>query len=222
MKIRLLLFALAMLAALLACNGASPSTDGGSDAGEEAAPPSNVLFQDDFSDTDSGWDRVNAPEGVTDYVDGAYRIYTNAANTDVWANPGLDFTDVRIEVDATKVGGDDNNDYGVLCRYQDSENFYFLLISSDGYYGVGIVQNGEQTLIKDEAMPPSDKITTGNAVNHLRADCIGSKLALYVNGELMGEYEDATFTSGDVGLLAGAFETAGTDIHFDNFVVSKP
>ncbi|MCI0521689.1 MAG: hypothetical protein L0Z70_15700 [Chloroflexi bacterium] len=222
MKIRLLVFALALLFSLLACSSIAPGPSSGDGSSEGSAPANNVLFQDDFSDTSSGWDRVNAPEGVTDYVDGAYRIFANAENTDVWANPGLDFTDVIVDVDATKVDGDDNNDFGVLCRYQDSDNFYFMLISSDGYYGVGIVQNGEQNLIGVDAMPPSDKITIGNATNHLRAECIGDKLKLSVNGEFLAEYQDATFASGDVGLLAGAFETPGTDIHFDNFVVYKP
>ena len=34
--------------------------------------------------------------------------------------------------------------------------------------------------------------------------------------------QDETFTTGDVGLIAGTFDAAGTDIRFDNFVVSKP
>jgi hypothetical protein len=33
---------------------------------------------------------------------------------------------------------------------------------------------------------------------------------------------DSSFSSGDVGLIAGSFATEGTDIHFDNFVVRQP
>jgi hypothetical protein len=33
---------------------------------------------------------------------------------------------------------------------------------------------------------------------------------------------DTSFTSGDVGLIAGTYEEAGTDVLFDNFVVTKP
>jgi hypothetical protein len=181
-----------------------------------------VLFRDDFSNPSSGWDRVSVSEGVTDYAEGVYRILVNTSNTDVWANPGLNFSDARIEVDATKVGGDDNNDFGVVCRYKDNANFYFFVISSDGYYGIGKFVDGEQKLIGSESMPPSDKINTGNATNHLRADCVGNTLRLYVNDELLGEVEDSDFTSGDVGLIAGSFDQPGTDIHFDNFIVLKP
>jgi hypothetical protein len=217
MKNRFLLILSVLIMAAMACQAVSSSGENST-----SAPPSNILFQDDFSDTNSGWDRVNVSDGVTDYADGIYRIYVNSQNTDVWANPGLDFGDVQIEVEATKVAGDDNNDFGLVCRYQDSDNFYFFIISSDGYYGVGKVVNGEQNLIGVESMPPSDKIDTGNASNRLRADCVGSTLRIHVNGDLLGEYEDTEFTSGDVGLLAGSFENPGTDIHFDNFVVTKP
>lgn len=214
MKARLLTIILTLSLASLACSFALGSTPEPSS--------SNVLFQDDFSDPNSGWDRVNEEQGLTDYADGAYRIFVNIADTDVWANPGLSFSDVSIEVDATKVGGDDDNDFGVICRYQDNQNFYFFLISSDGYYGIGKMINGDQSWIGVDAMPPSDIIKTGNTTNNIRATCIGSKLSLYVNDQFVDEQEDSTLSSGDVGLMAGTFSNPGTDILFDNFVVLQP
>ncbi len=215
MKARLLLIALALILASLACSFAFGDTP-------EPTSDSTVLFQDDFSNSSSGWDRVNEDQGVTDYADGAYRIFVNVADTDVWANPGLSFGDVSIAVDTTKVGGDDDNDFGVICRYQDNQNFYFFLISSDGYYGIGKMINGEQSWIGVEAMPPSEIIKKGNTTNQLRATCVGSKLTLYVNDQYVDEQEDSGLASGDVGLMAGTFTSPGTDIMFDNFVVLQP
>ncbi|MEN8172060.1 MAG: hypothetical protein ABFS03_04190 [Chloroflexota bacterium] len=184
--------------------------------------PSNVLFQDDFSDTTSGWDQTTSEEGMTDYENGYYRILVNTDDMDIWANPGLDFADVIVEVEASKAGGPDDNDFGVICRYQDVENFYFFIISSDGYYAVGKVVNGDQQLIGDENMNPSDDINQGAALNQIKADCVGSQLAFYVNGSLLTAVEDSTFIDGDVGLIAGTFSEVGTDIHFDNFSVVQP
>jgi hypothetical protein len=180
------------------------------------------LFVDDFSDPSSGWDRVNEDEGITDYGDGIYRILVNTDNTDIWANPGLEFTNTIIEVDARKVGGPDDNDYGVICRYQDLSNFYFLIISSDGFYGIAKVVDGEQELIDLESMAYSEHINQGNNSNEIRADCIGQQLSLYVNGQKLIEATDSQHTSGDVGLIAGTYDTAGTEIHFDDFVVKSP
>lgn len=215
MKARLLFIAFALILASMACSFAFGDTP-------EPTSDSTVLFQDDFSSSSSGWDRVNEDQGVTDYADGAYRIFVNVADTDVWANPGLSFGDVSIAVDTNKVGGDDDNDFGVICRYQDNQNFYFFLISSDGYYGIGKMINGEQSWIGVEAMPPSELINKGNTTNQLRATCVGSKLTLYVNDQYVDEQEDSALASGDVGLMAGTFTSPGTDIMFDNFVVLQP
>jgi hypothetical protein len=191
--------------------------------GNQAEPVNNqVLFQDDFSDTSSGWDRVNLPEGITDYSNGVYRIFVNTENTDYWANPGLSFEDTIIEVEATKVGGPDDNDFGLICRHQNTENFYIFLISSDGFFGILRVIDGEQELLAMDEMEYSESIHTGNVTNVIRADCIGSSLTLYANDMQLISVEDSSLVSGDVGLLAGTFDILGTDIHFDNFVIRKP
>jgi len=186
------------------------------------AQPSNVLFFDDFSNSNSGWDQVH-DTNVTDYSNGGYRIYVDETNYDIWANPSKSFPgDVQIEVDATKTGGPDDNDFGVICRYQDTNNFYFLLISSDGYAAIGKYENGSQQLVSSDEMEQANGITPGAATNHLRAECIGSNLTLYANGNVVATAVDSSFSSGDVGLMAGTFSEAGTDILFDNFYVYKP
>lgn len=205
-----------MVAVSLACS-LSPVAD-------PAGPPesSNALFDDDFSDTSSGWDSVRADKGMTDYDGGAYRIVVRRDLADYWANPGLSFGDVRVEVDATKNGGPDKNDFGVQCRYQDTGNFYAFFISSDGLYGIAKIIGGEYQWLGVDSMQPSDSIRQGEATNHIRADCIGSRLTLYVNGDKLHATDDDSYTTGDVGLIAGTFDTSGADIRFDNFVVYQP
>ncbi|MBM3144181.1 MAG: hypothetical protein FJ010_04260 [Chloroflexi bacterium] len=209
---------IAILAALLAASLACSAFEG--DDSESAAP--GVLFQDDFSDSSSGWDQAEGPEGTSNYENGYYRIHVITTDTDVWANPSLDFTDVVVEVDAVKAGGPDDNDFGVICRYQDVDNFYFFIISSDGYYGIGKTVDGVQELIGTDQMNPDDAINQGDANNHIKADCVGSHLVLHANGAKLADVEDTSLSSGDVGLIAGTFDEAGADIHFDNFVVRKP
>ena len=214
---------IAFLVVGTACSLTNLTSPKASPTQSQPAGGGKVLFQDDFSSPDSGWDRVQVKDGTTDYTgDGAYRILVNTPNSDIWANPGLNFTDVRIEVDATKVGGPDDNDFGVICRYQDVDNFYFFIISSDGYYAIGKVVQGEQALLSGDSMAPSDAILQGAATNHLRADCVGSQLAFFVNGAPLDQVQDATFSQGDVGLMAGTFDEAGTEILFDNFIVLQP
>jgi len=205
-----------MVAVSLACS-LSPVADPGGPSESIGA-----LLDDDFSDSSSGWDSVRTDEGMTDYDSGAYRIVVDRETSDYWGNPGKSFTDVRVEVDATKGGGPDDNDFGLQCRYQDTDNFYAFFISSDGFYGIAKIIGGEYQLLGAEDMLPSDSIRQGDATNHIRADCIGSRLTLYANGDQLHSASDDTFATGDVGLIAGTFTTPGTDIRFDNFAVYQP
>ncbi|MCP4140394.1 MAG: hypothetical protein GY755_08915 [Chloroflexi bacterium] len=218
---------LVLLLTSLACSlFTGPVASNDSPAENAPAANNNTLFQDDFSNPNSGWDRADWDEGLTDYGDGVYKMYVKTSSFDIWANPGKSFDgDVRVEADATKVGGEDDNDYGVICRYSgspESPNYYFGIISSDGYAVVGKVAAGSTEYISNENMVPSDAIKQGAATNRIRLDCIGSNLTLFVNGQQVETATDSSFTSGDVGLLAGTFEVSSTEIHFDNFLVSKP
>ena len=215
-----LLAILALLLSGLACSSSANLPDGGA----TASKPANVIFQDDFSNDTSGWSRVRSDEGITDYENGAYRIFVNLDNEDYFGTPGLSLqSDVRVEVDATKVAGSDDNDFGILCRYQDNNNFYQFLISSDGYVGILKYVAGSMQSIAAEALVEHSAVNQGNARNHIRADCLGNTLTLYVNGQQVSVAQDASFTGGgDVGVFAGTYDTPGTDIYFDNFIVTLP
>jgi hypothetical protein len=190
--------------------------------GAQASTSGNVLFADDFSSTDSGWDRHSDEQVVTDYAQGGYRIWVNETQSDVWANPGISVDDAVIEVDATTTAGPLDNDLGVLCRYQDADNFYMFEISSDGFAIIAKYSAGEWTGLTGDGMQPTDAIVQGKTTNHLRVECVGSSLRLYVNSTLVAEVSDDTFASGSVGLIAGTFDEPGTDILFDNFKVLRP
>lgn len=184
--------------------------------------PGAILFQDAYSDPNSGWDRYEDSTYVSDYFDGRYIIGVFAPDTDAWANPGLEFGDVRIDVEARKDAGPDDNAYGVLCRYQDLRNFYFFLISSDGYTGIGISKEGRRKLISGDTMLPSDSVVRGEAINIIRAECEGYDLRLLVNGDLVVEAQASEWTRGDVGLIAGTYASPGVVVSFDNFSVRNP
>lgn len=188
----------------------------------EAAEPGTVLFSDDFSNPPTGWGTWSRGGASVEYHNGGLRILVNEPQFDFWSVAGQKFADAVIEVDALKMGGPDDNDFGVICRYQNKDNFYMLVASSDGYYGIAKMKDGLYGMIGADQLQYSSAIAQGQSLNRLRAGCIGAKLRLYVNGELLMEAEDGDFASGDVGVIAGAYDTPGVDILFDNFVVTKP
>jgi hypothetical protein len=181
-----------------------------------------VLFQDDFTRPMSGWDQIHSPLYQADYESGLYTILVHAPRTDAWATPGLDFEDTQIQVEANKIAGPDDNIFGLICRYQDPRNFYFLVVSSDGYAGIGLIKDGRRQLLSGEALLPSAAVRQGQTANVIRGDCIDFSLRLYVNGVLVAESQAAEWRSGDVGLLAGTYDEPSVQIVFDNFSVVQP
>jgi hypothetical protein len=187
----------------------------------------SLLFEDDFSNRSTGWDTQSASQGVMDYHAGGYRMFVNELEANFWSTPHKDLADVRIEVDEGKLAGPDENRAGLICRYS-GEQFYFFIISHDGFYGIGHFQSSNQTsagqmdLIGQSEMEYSPVINRGTNINHLRADCAGDTLTFYVNGEQIAQVQDPRLKHGDVGLLAGSFSEPGVDVIFDNFVAVQP
>jgi hypothetical protein len=189
----------------------------------DPSPALNLQYSDDFSDPTSGWPISNETDYVNDYYQGGYRMLDNEVNTTSWAYPDMDtFSDVSVEVDATKIGGPDENNMGVICRFQNNDEFYYGLVTSDGYYAIVKSTTEDFIVIGREYIEYSDLINQGEATNHIRLDCIGDVLTLYVNGQLIDRQTDTDYTSGQAGLIIATYDTPGTDILFDNFNVYEP
>ena len=175
-----------------------------------------VLFQDDFSNPKSGWDRASQGGNSTDYADGKYRITLSTPQQDIWANPYQYFDqDIIVEVDVWQNPSTVQAAYGIICGYSDMNNFYALTIGSGGYVEIFRYQQGKRlTLYSAENQPGID-----SEHNHLEALCASSALQLRVNGSVVAEVEAQEFLYGDVGLIVSSFDEANVEILFDNFVV---
>jgi hypothetical protein len=184
------------------------------------ASPGAILYQEEFENNTTGWDRIANEHGIMDYDSGGYRMLIKQPSFNIWSTPEKDFGDVRVEADVFRLNGPAENREGLICRYQ-AGDYYFFIISSDGYYGIGKYIGGQILLLGQTAMQPSEFIEK-EAVNHLRADCMGDTLTFYINYNQVASVTDADFKNGDVGLLAGSFTEAGVDILFDHFMVIQP
>ena len=186
-------------------------------------PVTGLVFQDDFSNPDSGWPVYEKPAGKTAYYDGYYQLEILVANAQLTAPLPSDFRippDVQITVEAEAIQGQPaGNDYfGIICRYQDPYNYYFLVISQDGYYGIGKMKAGSAALLHAAQMLPVEAILQ-EGKNLLQAACAGSSLALSINGVLVGSVQDAEWGSGGIGLLAASGDRGEQLVAFDRLLV---
>jgi serine/threonine-protein kinase len=185
--------------------------------------PSSILLEDNFSDPGSGWQEEEFPTSTSEYLNGVYVV----RNSDVdYYYLGLfddSFQDTAIVVDATQIYGPVSNDtvYGVGCRASQDGTGYLLVVGGDGYYAIfrDDGSDGGEFLVGWEE---SDVVNQGNMTNHLHAVCDGTYLALSVNGVLLAEAEDDTYTRGAIGLLGSSNEEAEVEVHFDDLMVYEP
>lgn len=191
-----------------------------SEAKVQTTQPAGTIFYDDFSTETSGWDRNETDLGGADYLDGSYHIIIDEMNTDYFSTLYRNYTDIGLQVNAQRVEGPSDNNFGLICRYQDEKNFYAGLISSDGYYGIFKIENGEYKILGHETMIFSELILTSEVKKQIVFNCYQDYLFLYVNGNLLDVQQDKTYGSGDVGLIAGSFEEAGVHILFDDFYLT--
>ncbi len=187
-----------------------------------------VLYKDDFSKPDSGWSVSASDNTAKYYKDGKYLIEIKNPGYTGWGTPEDEYFDdgVVIDVDATLTDGPTNNDFGVICHFQDNDNFYYLAISSDGYAGIMKESDGSglKVISGDGKMLTTTAVKKGKGVtNHLQAICNAGRLTLLVNGTKAVEVQDDEFAEGNVGLAASAYKSGGGGVivSFDNLVVAE-
>lgn len=183
-------------------------------------PNYTLEFEDDFSFA-LGWPTGNDSFVQLHYTKGGYAIRNKVAKDVVWSTRSQQFVDMRVEVTASRVSGDLEGYYGVVCRFADGSNYYVLAVSSDGSYMIGKQKAGSLTFLitgKDEG----GAVSTGNAPNVIRGDCVGNTLTLYANGTLLATVEDSDFTAGAAGLAVGTKRNPGYEAFFDDFRVYIP
>ncbi|MCD6576943.1 MAG: hypothetical protein J7K66_02890 [Anaerolineaceae bacterium] len=181
--------------------------------------PSEAVFRDDFSDTKSGWKKITMDEGSAGYAKDTYQITVNVPDADIFTTYARIFGDSAIIVKAVRIGGSDNNNFGVICRFQDHDNFYAGQISSDGFAGIFKVENGEYQLLGHKNMVPVPSIMGGGGENEIRFECIEKTLTLTVNNSLADSQQDDAFSSGEFGLIAGTIDGNSGIFQFDDLEV---
>lgn len=185
----------------------------------EIAEGSQIFYQDDFSDTATGWPEDNNRDEAYYYQDERYWIEVNDENYIRPITGGESLTNVVVEINAQVEQSSSDGEYGLICRYLDDDNMYMFEITQDGYYAIYKLYNGSWSPLIDYTY--SSLVDTLDSAD-IQVSCIGNTLRLAVNGKLLGEVQDSAISAGDYGFFAGTFYNSGNIISFDDLVVSQP
>jgi hypothetical protein len=160
------------------------------------------------------------------------------------------FNDFDLRVTTQQVSGPEDNQYGVLFRYRDLENYYAFLISGDGYYALVKMKDGVLEFVSNWGL--TDITRQGVASNEIRVVALQDTFQFWVNGQLMplclrGEnltsmwdesqgpgacmtdelayvYQDDDFEQGRIALAAGSSADLSSAIvvGFDDLLIVGP
>lgn len=173
-------------------------------------------------DNGSDWS-LDAQDGVSGgVVDERLQLTIDLPNSLYYTTMGQrNLQDGAFELDVEAVAGSAESAYGLIFRATpNATDFYYFLISVDGYYSIGGCQNGCQDgdliRIADDMWIQSVAIEPGlNIAHKLRVETNGTELAYFVDGEEVGRFQNTVLPKGDIGVLLQTFDSAAT-ITYDN------
>lgn len=177
------------------------------------------LYQDDFSDSDSGWAHDKDPGGFVGYKNNEYVIEVGVEKYLYWGVPKEKFSDMVLKVTARVITPVDGGEFGVICRYQDNENFYGMSVTGDGWFGIWKLEADEFEMLLDWDYSRDIPLYEPLAIT---ASCSSNELTLAVDEKVLGQVKDFTFSKGDIGLFAGTWEESGLTVAFDDLEVRSP
>jgi hypothetical protein len=196
-------------------SGMDPSAKGAGDL----AGHGDLLFEDDFEDSASGWGTASSANGSVGYDTGRLVFRLDGRNQPAVSVHGGIFDDYVIDVEALTLAGPEDNALGVVARYQDNDNYYAFLVSADGYHAVLHFVDGTPVWDQEWQFDRLGEIERGMAGNGLRVLAEGPRLTFLVNGTVRAEVRDALWSSGQIGVFAGVFDEPGVQVGFDRWRV---
>ena len=182
-----------------------------------SSPP---LLIDSLSANNNSWYEDTACV----FMNGTYHVIVRQANLLVpCESTSLSYDNAAFQVDVSLLSGDDA---GLIFRANDQQ-YYDFEINSQGEFFFRRhdfnASSGTYTYLIQGTR--SNAIAPGNQKNRLLVIANGSDFKLFINNVFVGEQQDSTYTSGQVGFVIGTLpsETSGeaSFAHFKVYMVSS-
>ena len=185
-------------------------------------------FSDNFSDNGYDWAEAENSDRIWGFEDGHYGFHLFEPDYSIWAYLPIEFTPNTIGFDAAVQPGFEQGGYGVLCHYQDEDNFYFVSVDPwNREYSIGYVLNGEYETLMNEMWMPSQYLNqSAHAVNSLMVSCDADMITLFINNQFEAQADLGTSVErGDTAIFGETWEdtpAAGFKVLIDNLYAFVP
>ncbi len=186
--------------------------------------PSDAFFEEADFERSSCF-TTDSDSDVERFVEnGEFHMKINTPNLIAWTVcTELDLpSDFTLEVDVTHEEGTDNNLFGVLFRYDLSDDdFYNFAIGADGFYVMTLDGYSRTDVTYLVEWDESPVISQGKTTNHLKLVVNGDHIEYFINDQRIGEVSNSELSGGAVGFVVGTFDDGGVHVSFDNLKVTE-
>lgn len=179
-----------------------------------------IFYSDDFDTPDDGnWTTFNESAVISEWRNGRFAFdFNESMMTATSPTNDVYLSDVVVQMEVYRMGDVLENDMGLVCRYQDTDNYYGLSFGNDNYVTIYKNVAGNWTSLSNEFV---DTDLSGE-FHKVMISCIGAELTLFIDEQLMASATDGDLLTGDVGLISGTYDSVPVVLEFDNFIVYTP
>ncbi len=182
--------------------------------------PATTLYANDFSANQvpmDVWNPSGQSQWIHNIVAGQNSVYAQgsvAGDARNSVGAPTDWQSVNVRARPTTFAGGAGGDrwFGVMARYTDEQNYYYLTLRSGNTVSLRKLTDGAIGVLATAPLT----VTLGTWYS-LRLEAIGSRLRGYVNGNLVLEATDTTHSRGEGGLVM--YRTAA---QFDDYRAVQP
>lgn len=170
-----------------------------------------VVFSDPLTSAAHSWPQDNTH---CLFQDGSYHILKDYI---CLAPVGIS-GDANISVQIRPLNGAVDNFFGIVFRYTNTNDYYEFRINSNSLWFMDKYVNGSPTVLVPHTVNAAIKPGL-SVVNTLLVRAHGTHLQFFVNGIELGQLNDSTFSSGEIGLRGPSPGPA--DTIWNNFQITS-
>jgi len=164
--------------------------------------PEKISMKDDLGKENPNWKFVTGQ--WVRRSSGGRQVLAQVVETQPWAVALLEekkFDDVDVAVRFRPISGKEDASGGIILRAKDGQNYLLVRANAlENNFRLYTIVNGKRSTIA------SARVTepTLGVWHAIRVVATGSKIQAYLNGPMLLDHEDTTFTDGWVGLWTKA------------------
>lgn len=182
---------------LVACSGSAPAVDTPKPVGsaQEKLKEDFVRENPKWKFVAGKWERRKSGDSM---------VLAQTAESKPWAVAILEdkrFSDVDVTVKFRPISGNEDSSGGIIFRVKDGKNYFLVRANAleDNFRFYTMIDGKRKQLATAKVDPPKQ-----GDWHAIRVVAMGDQIQAYLNGKLLIEHKDKTFTEGYVGLWTKA------------------